>query len=76
MNIKNDERDLIQNYWTDISQDPEWISKDTGLDYGKVMEILRLLQKNGDIKDFDESEFRKILKFNEVVSNFNSTKRN
>jgi biopolymer transport protein ExbD len=46
--IQRDEIDLIHSYWKDQSQDPEFISQDTGIDLEKVMEILELLSNQGN----------------------------
>jgi len=64
--IEKDEIDLIHAYWQDQSQDPEFISEDTGIDLDRVMEILQILSKEGKIKDFQIDE-SKILLYEELV---------
>jgi len=68
MEFNESEKDIIHNYWVDISQDPSWISEDSGIDYQKVMGILRLLSKEGKIKNFNEDEIGRIRKFNEMIN--------
>jgi hypothetical protein len=50
----------------DTSQDPEFISQETGIELDKVLDILKFLSSKGKIKDFkiDES---KILLYEELV---------
>lgn len=64
--IQRDEIDLIHSYWKDQSQDPEFISQDTGIDLEKVMEILELLSNQGKIKDFHIDE-NKIFLYEELI---------
>ena len=66
MDLKRDEIDLIFGYWKDISQDPEFISQDTGIDLDRVNKILQLLSSQKKIKDFVFNE-NKILFFNELM---------
>lgn len=67
----NDMEDVLE-YWQDISQDPKFISNETGLPIGKVVQILNTLQKRGDISGFSPIEKKynenKVLLFNELVS--------
>lgn len=67
MEFSEGEKDTIHNYWVDISQDPEWISEDSGIDYQKVIDILTSLSKEGEIKNFNQSEITKVKKFNEMI---------
>jgi hypothetical protein len=64
--FKNDEIDTIHSLWMDTSQDPEFISQETGIELDKVLDILKFLSSKGKIKDFkiDES---KILLYEELV---------
>lgn len=67
MEFNESEKDIVYSYWIDISQDPEWISQDTGIDSSKVIDILKSLSDEGKIKNFDESQISKIKKFNEMI---------
>jgi len=67
MDLKRDEIDLIFGYWKDISQDPEFISQDTGIELDRVNKILQLLSDQRKIKDFISEEY-KVLSFNELMS--------
>jgi hypothetical protein len=64
--FKNDEIDTIHSLWMDTSQDPEFISQETGIELDKVLDILKFLSSKGKIKNFkiDES---KILLYEELV---------
>lgn len=64
--FENDEIELIHSLWVDTSQDPEYISEETGIDIKKVMEILELLSKQGKIKNFKMDE-SKILLYEELL---------
>lgn len=44
----------VLEYWQDISQDPEFISHETGLDIKYVLDILKYLQDDNSIEDFNE----------------------
>lgn len=66
MDLKRDEIDLIFGYWKDISQDPEFISQDTGIDLDRVNKILQFLSSQRKIKDFISNE-SKVLSFNELM---------
>lgn len=69
----SDMEDVLE-YWQDISQDPKFISNETGLSIDKVVQILNTLQKRGDITGFTPIEKKykvqedRILLFNELVS--------
>lgn len=69
----SDMEDVLE-YWQDISQDPKFISNETGLTIDKVVQILNTLQKRGDITGFTPIEKKykvqedRILLFNELVS--------
>jgi hypothetical protein len=67
MSFNQAEKDIVQNHWIDISQDPDFISQETGLDKNQVLGILKLLSKEGRIEGFDLNESLVIKKFN----NFN-----
>jgi len=64
--FERDEIDLVFSYWKDISQDPEFISEDTGIELETVIGVLELLSKQGKIKDFHLNE-NKIFLFEELV---------
>jgi len=64
--FERDEIDLVFSYWNDTSQDPEFISQDSGIELDKVVEILEMLSKQGKIKDFFLNE-NKIFLFEEIV---------
>jgi hypothetical protein len=68
----SNEMEQVLEYWQDISQDIDYISKESGLDIKKVVDILEELQKKGDISGFSKIERRKIdesqiLLFEELV---------
>jgi hypothetical protein len=69
----SDMEDVLE-YWQDVSQDPEFISKETDLDLNTVIQILHTLQKRGDISGFSRISRRKpnvnedrVLLFEELV---------
>lgn len=64
--INSEEIDLIHSYWQDQSQDPDFISQDTGIEIERVLEILELLSNQGKIKDFHLNE-NQILMFEELI---------
>jgi hypothetical protein len=68
MKFNSSEKDLIQNYWIDISQDPDFISQDTGIDKTTVLDILQNLKQEGKIQNFNYDEFLKVKKFTEFFS--------
>jgi len=51
--------EIVLEYWQDVSQDPEFIAKETDLDLNKVIQILHTLQKRGDISGFSRITIRK-----------------
>jgi hypothetical protein len=69
----NNDMENVLEYWQDVSQDPEFISKETDLDLNTVIQILDTLQKRGDISGFNKIERRrnldesKVLLFEELV---------
>jgi hypothetical protein len=68
----SDMEDVLE-YWQDVSQDPDFISKETGLDLYKVIQILETLQKRGDISGFEKVKVNqvdesKVLLFEDIVS--------
>ena len=54
----NDMENVLE-YWQDVSQDPEFIAKETDLDLNTVIQILHTLQKRGDISGFSKITRRK-----------------
>ena len=46
------ELETIMEYWQDISQDPEYISRELNMNIKKVNQILSELQSNGDIEGY------------------------
>jgi hypothetical protein len=67
----SDMEDVLE-YWQDVSQDPEFISKETDLDLYTVIQILHTLQKRGDISGFNRVNRKKldeskVLLFEELV---------
>lgn len=72
MDFTPSEKDIVQNHWIDISQDPDFISQDLGMDKSKVLDILKVLSDEGRIDDFDFDEETKVKKFNEMFRTYNS----
>jgi|688.fasta_scaffold514075_1 hypothetical protein len=68
MEFTSTEKDLVQNYWIDFSQDPDFISQDTGIDKNTVLDILTRLNKEGRIDGFNIDEISKVRKFNEIFN--------
>lgn len=64
--FRNDEIDIIHSLWMDTSQDPEFISQETGINLDKVLGILEFLTAKGKIKNFEIDE-SKILLYEELV---------
>ena len=60
------ELENVLEYWKDISQDPEYISKETGLEINKILSILDILKKEGKIENY-EPVIEKILLFREMI---------
>ena len=74
MDISANEMETVMEYWQDISQDPQYISKELNMNIKKVSQILHKLQNNGDIEGYliDESivdpETSKILNLSQFSS--------
>ena len=64
----SDMEDVLE-YWQDVSQDPKFISNETGMELDKVIQILDTLQRRGDISGFKKIEKKmegKILLFEDL----------
>lgn len=64
----SDMEDILE-YWQDVSQDPKFISNETGMELDKVIQILDTLQRRGDISGFKKIEKKmegKILLFEDL----------
>lgn len=64
---ESDKVNLVHSFWNDTSQDPDFISQQTGIDLSIVLEILEHLEKKGKIKNFKLDE-TKIILFNEMIN--------
>jgi hypothetical protein len=66
------DKEKVLEYWQDISQDLDFISKETGFELIKVLNILEELQNNNEISGFKKIERKvdesRILLFEELVS--------
>lgn len=68
----------VLSYWVDVSQDPVFISQETGISLETVLLILEHLQSSGNINNFSKIEKRKainedrILLFEELVDQITS----
>ena len=61
--------DDVLEYWQDVSQDPKFISNETGIELNKVIQILDTLERRGDISGFKKIERKmegKILLFEDL----------
>jgi hypothetical protein len=72
------ELETVLEYWKDVSQDPEYISQETGLEIEKIISILETLQEEGKIKNYEPVMNERIRRFFEMVDPgaFNSLKLN
>lgn len=70
MNLNPVEIEQVLEYWSDISQDVDLISRELEIDRVKVIEILEHLQMDGQIKNYKPMKMDedRILKFNELVN--------
>ena len=68
MEFTSTEKDLVQNYWIDISQDPDFISQDTGIDKNIVLNILEILNRENKIQGFNREETTKVKSFKEMFN--------
>jgi len=66
MDFTPTEKDNVQTYWIDISQDPDFISQDSGMDKSKVLNILKVLSDEGSIRDFEFESDSKVKSFTEM----------
>ena len=66
MNFTSIEKDLVQSNWIDVSQDPDFISQETGIDKDIVISILQKLSDEGRIEGFDLNESTRIKKIKEL----------
>lgn len=67
MNFTTVEIEEVLGIYQDESQDPEYISESTGLELEKVLMILEHLQSQGDIKNFNKIERKKILSEDRII---------
>ena len=68
MNFTKTELDLVQNHWVDISQDPDFISQETGIDKNDVIDMLRYLSDKGRIDNFDTNKRDRVRTFKEMFN--------
>ena len=65
MDITPIEKDQIQSYWVDVTQDPDFISQDLGIDKDRIIMILSVLSDEGKIDGFKSNESYRVKKFSE-----------
>lgn len=57
----------VLSYWVDVSQDPVFISQETGISLETVLLILEHLQSSGNINNFSKIEKRKVINEDRIL---------